>query len=485
MKGSKGIRRGLSLLLGALLCMPLGAVSAAAADTKAVADGTTDIWEWNLMTAQSDLPSDQESHPVMLLYQVNGKTYMIDGSRHTSGEYFKFLPTEASDGVDYNSKTFRTKDNISNMTLKYTGKSDSDNGGAKICEFAITEGGKSKTLSLDGDGFCTPGVEKDAQKITVLTTNLNSKADVAWDHVMLFHNVSLWGDLVIRIASDGTVYAERDWDWDLGQFKLYIGTKVTLSALTHDYTVGSGSVANFNDYVYMNPGVTITVEKGGVLSVSGVLYNNGAIVNNGGDIVVQKNATIEQFCLNDSAGGSIRCNSGDLVILEGGRVSTGTTDDLDNSYGCGFVLENGATCTNFGTLVVGSASRVDSGSTLDNRSSGAMFFGCKLKSVNSGNLHTLAKKSVQSKDTYESSSSYNVKERVYSRVDLLYVGSDVLLYNQGYVWLDAWADQLSGAGNITSKGSGTITASKWCQIWPSFGWVLPDMWYAMWNGRIE
>ncbi len=486
MKRHIGLRRGLSLLLTVVLCMPLGAGSASAADTKTVAIGTTEIWEWKLAATQSELPSDQESHPVMLLYQVNGKTYMIDGSKHTSGEYFKFLPTEVGDGLDYNSETFRTKDNISNMTLKYTGEKDTDNGGAKICEFAITEDGKSKTLSLDGDGFCTPSVAKDAQKITVLTANRSSKTDVEWKHVMLFHNVSLWGDLVVQINSgDGTVYAERSWDWDLGQFKLYIGTKVTLSALTHDYTISSGGVANFNDYVYMDPGVTITVEKGGVLSVSGVLYNNGTIVNNGGDIVVQKNATIEQFGLNGSSGGSIRCNAGDLVILEGGRVCTGTTADMENSYGCGFVLENGATCTNFGTLVVGSASRVDSGSTLDNRSSGAMFFGCKLTSVNSGNLHNLAKTTVQSKGTYESSSSYNAKERVYSRVDLLYVGSDVMLYNQGYVWLDAWADQLSGADNITSKGSGTITASKWCQIWTGFGWTLPDMWYAMWNGRIE
>ncbi len=199
--------------------------------------------------------------------------------------------------------------------------------------------------------------------------------------------------------------------------------------------------------------------------------------------MVQKGATIEQFCLNGDYGGSIRCNGGDLVILQNGRVSTGTTDDVKNSYGCGFILENGATCTNFGTLVVGSASRVDSGATLDNRSSGAMFFGCKLKSADNGNLHSLDKKVVKSKDTYDSSSVYDVKKGTYSRVDLLYVGSDVLLYNQGSVWLDAWADQLSDAGNITCKGSGTLTASKWCQVWPTFGWTLPDMWYLMWAGK--
>ncbi len=443
-------------------------------------DGTVEIWEWTLVTSQPIIPSDQESHPVLLLYQQGDKTYMVDGSKHTSGKYLTFTPVEITDGMSYNSKSIRTKENISNMTIRYTGETDSDNGGAKICEFGITENGETKTLSVDGDGFYIPSTENDNQKITVLMTNMNKDADVKWDHVMLFHNVWMWGDLVVKFNSSG-VYAERDTGWDLGQFKMYIGSKVKLSAITHDYTISSGGVANFNDYVYIPQGVTITIEKGGVLSVSGILYNNGTIINNGGDIVVQKGATIEQFCLNDDYGGSIRCNGGDLVILKNGRVSTGTTDDIENSYGSGFILENGATCTNFGVLVVGSNSRVTSGATLDNRESAIMFFGYKIKSENSGNLHSLSKTAAASKDSYEGTSIYDSQKNTCTRADLLYVGSDVMLYNQGTVWLELWTDQLSGAGNITCKGSGIIKSADSNVLWTKFGWSMPDMWYTMWR----
>lgn len=459
---------------------PAATTTASTTNSSAAVDGTVEIWEWTLVTSQPIIPSDQESHPVLLLYQQGDKTYMVDGSKHTSGKYLTFTPVEVSDGMSYNSKSIRTKENISNMTIRYTGETDSDNGGAKICEFGITENGETKTLSVDGDGFYIPSTENDNQKITVLMTNMNKDADVKWDHVMLFHNVWMWGDLVVKFNSSG-VYAERDTGWDLGQFKMYIGSKVKLSAITHDYTISSGGVANFNDYVYIPQGVTITIEKGGVLSVSGILYNNGKIINNGGDIVVQKGATIEQFCLNDDYGGSIRCNGGDLVILKNGRVSTGTTDDVENSYGSGFILENGATCTNFGVLVVGGSSRVTSGATLDNRESAMMFFGYKIRSENSGNLHSLSKTAATSKDSYAGTSIYDSKQGTCTRTDLLYVGSDVMLYNRGTVWLDLWTDQLSGAGNITCKGSGEIRTADSRLLWTKFGWTLPDMWYSMWK----
>ncbi len=512
------LHRSGAMLLALTLCMQLGAADAFAADTatataspaatpaaspaataaaspsatatttptatatklSVAADGTTDVWEWKLVTAQSDIPSDRQSHPVLLMYQQDNKTYLVDGTKHTSGKYLTFTPVEVSDGMSYSSKSFRTRENVSNMTVEYTGETDSDNGNARICKFGITEDGENKILSMDGDGFYIPSTENDNQKITVLTTNLNSSANVEWDHVMLFHNVWMWGDLVVKFNSSG-VYAERDTGWDLGQFKMYIGSKVKLSAITHNYTISSGNVANFNDYIYIPQGVTITIEKGGVLSVSGVLYNNGQIINNGGDIVVQKGATIEQFCLNGDYGGSIRCNGGDLVILKNGRVSTGTTDDIKNSYGSGFILENGATCTNFGVLVVGSNSRVTSGATLDNRESAIMFFGYKIKSENSGNLHSLSKTAAASKDSYEGTSIYDSQKNTCTRADLLYVGSDVMLYNQGTVWLELWTDQLSDAGNITCKGSGIIKSADSNVLWTKFGWSMPDMWYTMWR----
>ena len=484
------LKRSGAILLVLALCMQLAAVSASAANTSSSVDGTVEIYEWTRVDSQSDLPEDKNGHAVMLLYEWNGQAYKVDGNQYSyvddDKKYFKLNPVTPDEGININAKTFRTRYQVSAMELQYTGEKDDDNGNAKICRLSVTDNHNFTAVALDGDGFYLPHTTWDEQKTTVLTPGLQDDASVKSGHVMLFRNVTLWADVCWMIdGSTGKVYAERERSWDLGQFVMYIGSKVTLSAVTHDVTVKSGAVANYNDYVYIQEGVTITIEKGGVLSVSGTLYNNGTIINNGGDIVVQKNATIEQFNLNGDYGGSICCDGGDLVILDGGRVSTGATDDVTNSYGSGFVLKNGATCTNFGTLIVGSSAHVISGATLDNRASGIMYFGSKIKSAYNGTLGKLDASLLsvdKVDDTFESTSIYvfSSNEKTCSKADLLYVGSDVMLHNLGVVRLDAWGDQLSDAQNISAKGSGKIKFSVWSlSFHKSFGWDLPQSWNTM------
>ena len=403
------------------------------------------------------------------MYEWNGNKYMVDGNNCTGGSEFQFRPTAIPEGISYGEKSFRTLDDISHITLKHTGL-DADNGNAKTYKFRVENEETSDTplyLDTETDYYFTRKNSTDFQMISVLTPNTISSVSVPNNRVKLFVNVWQQKDAYIRIKSgNGNVYPERSviW-WSMAEFVMYIGYKEQVSAIQSDFTIGSGQVANYNGRVYIAPGVTVTVEKGGVLCVSGVLYNNGTIINNGGDIVVQKNSTIEQLNLNGSPGGAICCDGGDLVIMSGGCVTTGRTaeysDYAKDGCGNGFVLRNGATCTNFGVLAVGSRAFVVSGSTLDNRASGMMLFGYSPKTQYRGSLNTLGSSGAASIDKYETTTVYNSAYGSVDSADLLYVGKDVLLNNNGIVYLGAWAAELTDASDVTAKGSGKISVLSW------------------------
>ncbi len=458
-------KRTLLCLIALALCAQLTFVSPASADAPvAGADGTIDIWRWERVDSQDDLPRRDSAgyrHPVLLLYEWNGGQYMVDGSRRTSDSPFQFIRTDIPEGVAYGEKSFRTLDNIANLELYYR-SDDSENGNARQYSFILgSSNGTLDTLaySTAHKGFL-PGSGTTRSVITVLTPGVVSSANIASGRVGLFYNVANDWDARIYADSDsGNINCNRSWYWSsMTQFVMYVGYKEQLSAVRSDYTVSSGQVANYNGYVYIEPGVTVTVEKGGVLSISGVLYNNGAIVNNGGDIVVQKNATIEQFCLGDSKGGSLTCDGGDLVILSGGCVAVGSSSKVSNA----FSLSNGSTCTNFGTLVLSSSAAVDSGATLDNRSSGTMLFFYKPKDSYSGTLNTLSTALKSSVNSYVNVVNSDGGSGTLSTMQMLVVGDNVLLQNDGRVYLGFWAmQQASGEGTVTAGGSGNIYVPSW------------------------
>lgn len=494
------IRKCLALLLLSILFVQLSISPAAADDTPAIgADGSIEVWRWERVDSQDDLPTAngvwtengkevRYRHPVLLMYQWNGKQYFVDGNNCTSGSEFQFLPTALPDGVSFGAKTFRTLENISHMTIRHRGL-DSDNGDAKMYNFRLerdTDADTTLYLDVEEDYYFRQASGTDYQKISVLTPNTTSTS-VDSGRVKLFSNISNEQDAYICIGSkNGNVYPERSlFSLKMKQFVMYIGYKEQVSAIQSDCTIGSGQVANYNGRLYIAPGVTVTIEKGGVLCVSGVLYNNGTIVNNGGDIVVQKNATIEQLNLNGGAGGVICCDGGDLVILSGGCVTTGRAAEYSSyengGYGNGFVLRNGATCTNFGTLAVGSSAFVLSGATLDNRASGTMLFGYMPKAQYRGSLNALGASESASVDKYETTTAYNSEYGSVDSADLLYVGKDVLLCNEGSVYLGSWAVELTNASNVTAKGSGKIYTLSWAATAAEKNaWIpFPSAWKGM------
>ena len=504
MKTGKSFSRALTLLLAVLLCASLGAAPAAAVGDVPLAgvDGTVDVWNWKRVDSQADLPEDSESHPVLLMYQWNGGKYMIDAEKKKvvsysklsdRSEFIEFLPTTPSEGIYFGDKSFRTLDEVGHLYIKYTGKKDGDNQNSKIYRLSREDGGELALSSSGQFWFSSSASEEKYRNITVMTPDTKDEdASLGSGRVMMFLNV--WGpDYCVMIDdSNGRVYTESNSGWDMGQFVMYVGYREQLSAIRSDCTISSGQVANYNGYIYVEPNVTITIEKGGVLSVSGVLFNNGTIVNNGGDIVVQKGATIEQFCLGDDPGGVICCDGGDLVILSGGVVTTGKSKTYTNyKTGCGngFVLRNGATCTNFGILAVGSDAYVVSGATLDNRASGSMFFCYKPKKEYSGRLNTLDSSAAASSGKYEDIIGYDASTNWIASSAMLLVGDDVLLQNEGAVYLGLWAKYLwgkqvsDGTGTVEAGGSGKIYVQSWA---PGLAarWYWYDAFPGAWSWTI-
>ncbi len=482
MKTEKSFSRALALLLAVLLCASLSAVSIAAAGDTPLAgvDGTVDVWNWKRVDSQADLPEDSESHPVLLMYQWNGGKYMLDAEEKKVISYSKlsdrselieFLPATPSEGIYFGDQSFRTLDEVGHLYIKYTDAKDGDNQNSKIYRLS-SAGGDELTLSSSGQfHFGTSASEEKYRNITVMTPDTKDEdASLSPNRVMLFVNV--WGpDYCMMIDdSNGRVYTESNSGWDMGQFVMYIGYREQLSAIRSDCTISGGQVANYNGYIYVEPNVTITIEKGGVLSVSGVLFNNGTIVNNGGDIVVQKGATIEQFCLNDGPGGVICCDGGDLVILSGGCVVVGKSESYsryETGYGNGFVLRNGATCTNFGTLVVTPSAYVVSGATLDNRSTGRMYFEYRPTTEYRGRLNAMSREWVSQASNYETVVKYNEKTNsIDTSYPMFYVGKDVLLRNEGAVYLGVWAWALTDNG-VAQSGTGTLFVQSWARIYGS------------------
>ncbi len=491
-----------ALCLVLTVSMLFGTVGGFGSDAETItnSDGLTTIWRWERVDTQDDLPTSSGtyiengetamySHPVLLLYTWKGGNYMVDGNNHTSGDSFKFTRTELASGVVYGVKNFRTAENISHMRMKYAGI-DTGNDNIKKYRFRLESAQQKDTgiisnLSLEKDYYFqnTKNVSE-YTNISIVTYN-SCDYSVSPGRVKMFANIGMAKDANIKIDdSNGNVFPERTFTTSMGEFVMYVGYMEQLSSVKSSFTIGDGQVANYNGQIYIEPGVTITVNKGGVLSVSGTLYNNGAIINNGGDIVVQKNAVIEQLTTGKGTGGGICLDGGDLVIMSGALVTTGSmakfTDYL-TQLGSGFVVRNGATVTNFGTLVVGCESMLISGATIDNRASGKIFFGFRPVAKYAGILSSLNASDKRAASTYETTSVYNSTKMVASYTEFVFVGSDVTLSNSGSVYLGAWAIQFSKATGVAAKGSGRIYIQSWArkEAAASFWSPFPTGWESM------
>lgn len=156
---------------------------------------------------------------------------------------------------------------------------------------------------------------------------------------------------------------------------------------TEDGGTGSGAAEAANG-VILQGGQTITIEKGGILSIDGEFINNGTIINNGGTILIKEGGSISPFLQGDDTAklgcGSIKCNGGDIIIEKGGALYAGLFDGRLQDVP--FYLDNSSTLINYGLLVYGTM-RLGDAARVELRGDGRIYgsmvtYGTRLFSIN-------------------------------------------------------------------------------------------------------
>lgn len=170
------------------------------------------------------------------------------------------------------------------------------------------------------------------------------------------------------------------------QFKVYCGVPQLINFVNDDFRVQSGQTVTLEGPLCINKGHKITVEDGGVLSLTGWIMNNGSIeVQPGGTIVVQHRETADGDYQEGLVGplglpagsenGCIRCDG--TMVVESNATVIGA-----GKYGLQF--GESADVVNYGTLAAENF-EVYRDHTIDNRGyASRVFCGWGLKGTGYG-----------------------------------------------------------------------------------------------------
>ena len=210
------------------------------------------------------------------------------------------------DEVKPEKKVFFTSDDKHGFMVKYLGM------GGKYPNYQIrlqSDNGTNYYLEADEDssqGMLDIETHNNLDKWTFeWYTDKDDNRGEVWD---LYHDDGK-NDDEHMINSCGFLTV-ADWGHNYDQdARWFIGKKLRFSTIKGDVTVRKDQVLVIGESEYISTegkteesngciipnGETITVEKGGVLSVSGDLINNGTIINNGGVILIKDGGCISPF----------------------------------------------------------------------------------------------------------------------------------------------------------------------------------------------
>lgn len=162
---------------------------------------------------------------------------------------------------------------------------------------------------------------------------------------------------------------------DIFGFNVYVGVPQKCNFYKRDITIQSGQTVSIDGPVVLDDGKTITVEDGGVLSVSGWFINNGIInIRPGGKLILQHRETADgdyqEGLINSFAtsrgtnNGAILCD-GTMIVMSDSTVLGG------GNYGLRF--GDSAQVINYGTLASENFD-VYRSNTIENRGSTSRVF---------------------------------------------------------------------------------------------------------------
>lgn len=425
--------------LTALLLVFAAVISLIPALSEPVQAAENGCWTWQFekVWTQDNLYDGEDWVPVLITYEYNGNTYILDstyytGYRNNDDTLCKAFCELKGFRLDSDSVNDRVANGFYQLDyayggipdtydgdfpyglwMKYAGK-DGNNSNAKQYYLRESKDGTSIFYAAEErladsarangayssektDKFLSylKGLFKDEHKakvikennqwytpFTILTGGMYGTSD---DKVKLFSNVK-GDDSSFYVTSGGNVGLTDDYSYNSSyeEFTMYVGKRVW-NANVPSY--GNMTVESDQEYVLteksaINMGDTVTVKKGATLIIKGNVYFNGTIENYG-TIIVEDGTLQASHFINtgqeDTAYGCYRGYEGSsLIVLKNSAVMVGG-DTTSSGYhygqsGTGIELYGGAIINN-GIISAPFGITLSGSAEIVNKSSGTLMIG--------------------------------------------------------------------------------------------------------------
>lgn len=381
------LKRAAALTLAAACAASLCTVPGAEATNSS--DRSFTIYEWSLVSTVSnganslqDLPQ-KNIRAIFVWDEGNNAYYTGSGMYHddTNINYFHSFATMANDpDMDPAFDTFYTPGARGSFYLDYVDEDNDNNGREYYVYFPNSDDtGRGDPMGLEFHGWPSHDFLNFTSSHIVPWSISNSLKETSANHVKVFYNYENHWDDGWQINPDAApsltcLRVVNDWNVSpYSQFMMYVGRPISFHQRSSDEPISAGQTAPIADKTIIPAGVTLTVEKGAVLTIKGLLINNG-VIKNYGTVLMQKGGSIMTFdeeknsrLPDGTRNGSLICDGGGLILQTG---STLITRDGEG----GLILRNGAACVNAGTIISSNGMDLTDG-ILDNRANGVVFFG--------------------------------------------------------------------------------------------------------------
>ena len=340
--------------------------------------GAIEFYHWEKITSGSQLPTGNDTYRALLVwddkYFLQGDDFRRKSGADTMALYVNEEKTNSAvpgnvaevPEIDLSKNEFYTMGGLGTPYLKFSYKdTDSDNDYCPYYTFQLAgmDDQPSRKWLCDGDNILDICLDDIARKRyggmdvgIIVGREGDSDNDSAPGKVKCFFNESGGKDTGF-MYSGNIFYAESSGiDWGYSQFTLYIGKPVVYPAVRQNYVVGEDQFMHISQNGAMLKNVTITVAKGGVLSIESWFMNNGRIIVDGGTLIVQEasnplgdeladdteDSVMMPFAdIHPLVSGSLELrNGGELIIMDNTRAAFSNIKATTGSsiLNCGILL---------------------------------------------------------------------------------------------------------------------------------------------------
>lgn len=307
---------------------------------------------------------DKLSADLKSIYENKGYLILASGNSQSSLTYSK-EDIASQIYTDENFIELYPKGQDRNGYILYSGSDDTSNGNIPMCKISLNST-RQGYLDIDSDrGLQTNASWQD-------NWSVYPRWNGSQHMVSLFINLSGEKDPSLRISvSPGyqaKLYSDTKGDNDdYDQYAMYIGKLTDVTVIQRDITVGEGQTVRISEKgaVALQAGVTLTIEEGGAAIIQSRFLNQGTIINHG-TLVIMDGGSLQPIY--DPGSGSILCDGGDIVIMNGGRFMSSEA----------LTLTNGSSIVNRGIFLMKKSLTLDN-SALITEAEGSTYLGYVIK----------------------------------------------------------------------------------------------------------